>query len=127
MAQEANDKLLNSYAMSKLVFMQKLRNKLPPPNLLVTFEAAGRQLSFTKAASELNVSRVAVSQQIKALEVFLGVPLFQRLQRSVRLTRGEKGITSPSRRRLNGRFARRWKLAGVPTPTSSMLAPHRVS
>jgi LysR family glycine cleavage system transcriptional activator len=57
----------------------------------VTFEAAGRQLSFTKSASELNVSRVAVSQQVRALENFLGVPLFQRLQRSVRLTRaGEK-------------------------------------
>ena len=71
--------------------MQKLRYKLPPPNLLITFEAAGRQLSFTKAASELNVSRVAVSQQIRALERFLGVPLFERMQRSVRLTRaGER-------------------------------------
>jgi LysR family glycine cleavage system transcriptional activator len=84
-------KLLNSYAMGKLGFMQKLRHKLPPPNLLITFEAAGRQLSFTKAASELNVSRVAVSQQVHALERFLGVPLFERLQRSVRLTRtGER-------------------------------------
>jgi LysR family glycine cleavage system transcriptional activator len=71
--------------------MQKLRTKLPRPNYLITFEAAGRQLSFTKAASELFVSRVAVSQQIQALEKFLGVPLFQRTQRSVRLTRaGER-------------------------------------
>jgi LysR family glycine cleavage system transcriptional activator len=73
--------------MGKVGFMQRLRRKLPPPNFLITFEAAGRQLSFTKAASELNVSRVAVSQQIKALENFLGVPLFQRLQRAVRLTK----------------------------------------
>lgn len=71
--------------------MQKLRYKLPPPNLLITFEAAGRHLSFTKAAAELNVSRVAVSQQIRALERFLGLPLFQRLQRSIQLTRvGER-------------------------------------
>ena len=71
--------------------MQRLRDKLPPPNHLVTFEAAGRRLSFTKAAEELNVSRVAVSQQIQALERFLGVPLFERLQRSIRLTRvGER-------------------------------------
>ena len=71
--------------------MQRPRPKLPPPKLLVTFEAAGRRLSFTKAASELNVSRVAVSQQIQALESFLGIPLFERLQRSVRLTRaGER-------------------------------------
>ncbi|MBX5204137.1 LysR family transcriptional regulator [Rhizobium sp. NZLR1] len=83
--------MLNSYDMRKLSFMQKLRSRLPPPNHLVTFEAAGRQLSFTKAAMELNVSRVAVSQQIQALERFLGVPLFQRLQRSVRLTKaGER-------------------------------------
>ena len=66
--------------------MQRLRMILPPPNLLVTFEAAGRLLSFTIAATELNVTRVAVSQQIRALENFLGVPLFYRLHRSIRLT-----------------------------------------
>jgi LysR family glycine cleavage system transcriptional activator len=86
--QEYRGKLLNPYAMRKLSFMQRLRAKLPPPNLLISFEAAARQLSFTKAASELNVSRVAVSQQIRALEEFLGVPLFHRLQRSVQLTKG---------------------------------------
>lgn len=86
-----DNKLLNTYVMRKLSFMQKLRYKLPPPNLLISFEAAGRHLSFTKAAVELNVSRVAVSQQMQALERFLGLPLFQRLQRSVRLTRvGER-------------------------------------
>lgn len=86
-----DNKLFNSYVMRKLSFMQKLRYKLPPPNLLITFEAAGRHLSFTKAATELNVSRVAVSQQIQALEKFLGVRLFQRQQRSVKLTReGER-------------------------------------
>jgi LysR family glycine cleavage system transcriptional activator len=90
--------------MGKQGFMQKLRAKLPPPNLLITFEAAARLLSFTKAASELNVSRVAVSQQIHALEAFLGVPLFQRMQRSVRLTRaGERyyiGISEALERAL---------------------------
>lgn len=71
--------------------MSRLRYKLPPPNLLISFEAAGRHLSFTKAATELNVSRVAVSQQMQALEKFLGVPLFLRMQRAVKLTRvGER-------------------------------------
>lgn len=80
-----------TYVMRKLSFMQKLRYKLPPPNLLISFEAAGRHLSFTKAATELNVSRVAVSQQMQALEKFLGVPLFHRSQRAVKLTRvGER-------------------------------------
>ena len=66
--------------------MQKLRYNLPPLHSLVTFEAAARHLSFTIAASELNVTRVAVSQQIKALEEWLGVELFQRLHRSLKLT-----------------------------------------
>lgn len=67
--------------------MLGLRSKIPSPNWLVTFEAAARCLSFTRAAEELNVTRVAVSQQVKALEGFLGAQLFERLHRSLRLTR----------------------------------------
>ena len=66
--------------------MAKLRYRIPPPNHLVTFEAAGRCLNFTKAASELNVSRVSVSQQIKALEDRLGVKLFLRKHKTLKLT-----------------------------------------
>ena len=66
--------------------MAKLRYKIPPPNHLVTFEAAGRCLNFTKAATELNVSRVSVSQQIKALEDRLEVKLFLRTHKSLKLT-----------------------------------------
>ncbi len=71
--------------------MQSLRSKIPPPNWLVTFEVSGRHLSFTKAAAELSVTRVAVSQQIRALEEFVRTPLFHRLHRALRLTRfGER-------------------------------------
>jgi LysR family glycine cleavage system transcriptional activator len=66
--------------------MARLRFKIPPPNHLVTFEAAGRRLNFTKAAEELNVSRVSVSQQIKALEDRLGVKLFLRKHKTLKLT-----------------------------------------
>jgi len=66
--------------------MGSLKATLPPPNMLITFEAAGRHLSFSRAAAELSVSRVAVSQQIQALELFLGVQLFHRIDRAVRLT-----------------------------------------
>ncbi len=66
--------------------MQTLRSSLPTPNHLVTFVAAARHLSFTQAAAELNVTRVAVSQQIKALEAFLSVTLFHRLHRALSLT-----------------------------------------
>lgn len=59
---------------------------LPPLNALKAFESAGRHLSFTKAAAELNVTPAAVSHQVKALEDLLGVPLFNRLTRALRLT-----------------------------------------
>ncbi len=47
-------------------------------NGLRMFEAAARHLSFTVAASELNVTQAAVSQQIRRLEEQLGVKLFLR-------------------------------------------------
>ena len=73
--------------LCKAILMRRMRSELPSPNWLVTFEAAARCLSFTTAAAELNVTRVAVSQQIKSLEAFLGTQLFHRLHRSLRLTR----------------------------------------
>lgn len=60
--------------------------RLPPLNALRAFEAAARHLSFNAAAEELNVTPAAVSHQIKALEADLGVALFRRLNRAVRLT-----------------------------------------
>ena len=60
--------------------------KLPPLNALRAFEAAGRHLSFTKAAEELNVTPAAVSQQIRTLEDFIGTPLFRRVTRGLFLT-----------------------------------------
>lgn len=60
--------------------------RLPPLNALRAFEAAGRHLSFSKAAAELHVTPAAVSQQVKALEDYLGVPLFRRLNRALLLT-----------------------------------------
>ena len=60
--------------------------RLPPLNGLRAFEAAGRHLSFKAAATELSVTPGAVSQQVKHLEQALGVPLFQRLHRSLILT-----------------------------------------
>ena len=60
--------------------------RLPPLNSLKSFEAAGRHLSFTRAAAELSVTQAAVSHQVKALEEYLGVPLFVRLPRKLMLT-----------------------------------------
>lgn len=60
--------------------------RLPPLNALRVFEAAARHLSFTKAAEELHVTPGAVSQQIKALEEFIGAPVFRRQKRNLLLT-----------------------------------------
>ncbi|HRI17333.1 MAG TPA: LysR family transcriptional regulator, partial [Burkholderiaceae bacterium] len=55
-------------------------------DLLRGFEAAARHLSFTLAAQELCVTQSAVSRQVKALEESLGVALFERRHRAIRLT-----------------------------------------
>jgi LysR family transcriptional regulator, glycine cleavage system transcriptional activator len=60
--------------------------RLPSLNGLRAFEAAARHLSFTQAASELNVTQTAISHQIKRLEQELGVRLFVRQNRALTLT-----------------------------------------
>ena len=64
--------------------------RFPPLNSLRAFEAAGRRKSFTLAAEELHVTPGAVSRQIKALEEKLGICLFARNNREVRLTPDSK-------------------------------------
>ena len=66
--------------------MRKPAHQLPSLDLLRGFEAAARELSFTRAGAELHVTQSAVSRQIKALEDQLGVRLFTRLNRALRLT-----------------------------------------
>jgi LysR family glycine cleavage system transcriptional activator len=53
---------------------------------LRAFEAAGRHLSFSRAAEELFVSQAAISRQVRELETFFGQPLFRRLHRRVELS-----------------------------------------
>ncbi len=60
--------------------------RLPPLNSLKCFEAAGRLLSFTGAAQELNVTQAAISHQIKVIEGYLGFALFERYPRRLTLT-----------------------------------------
>ncbi len=63
-----------------------MARQLPPLNSLRAFEAASRHMSFQKAAEELNVTPSALSYQIRQLEDFLQIQLFERLNRSVALT-----------------------------------------
>jgi LysR family glycine cleavage system transcriptional activator len=77
-----------------------MAERLPPLIAVRYFEAAARHLSFTKAALELHVTHSAISHQIKALEEWLGVPLFRRLNRSLTLTEAGQAYARPVRESL---------------------------
>ncbi|PSJ45255.1 LysR family transcriptional regulator [Zobellella endophytica] len=62
------------------------------PNSLRVFETAARHLSFTLAARELRSTQSAVSQHIRTLEEQLGLPLFERIYRGVRLTEAGQAL-----------------------------------
>ena len=59
---------------------------LPSLNAIRAFEAAARLLSFKEAADELRLTPSAVSRHIRSLEQALGVALFERGFRQVKLT-----------------------------------------
>lgn len=59
---------------------------IPPLRAIKAFEASARLLSFTRAAEELNVTQAAISHQIKNLEDLTGVKLFDRINRSLKIT-----------------------------------------
>src|ERR1700733_9623105 len=63
-----------------------MTQRLPPLDTFRYFETAARHLNFSRAAEELCVTHGAVSQRIKSLEAHLGVRLFERRGRSMRLT-----------------------------------------
>lgn len=96
--------------------MQERNANLPPParsrplrlDLLHTFEAAARHLSFTRAGEELFLSQSAVSRQVQQLEESVGAALFERRHRALALT--EAGLIlpgAPSRTAWNGCAMRR--------------------
>ena len=68
-----------------------MRRKIPSTAALVSFEAAARHESFTKAAQELSLTQGAICRQIASLEDFLNVELFRRSRRGVKLT--EAGLS----------------------------------
>ncbi|MIL09444.1 LysR family transcriptional regulator, partial [Salmonella enterica subsp. enterica] len=59
---------------------------MPGMRALRTFDAAARHLNFTRAADELGLTPAAVSYQIKEIEDQLGLALFVRTSRAIRLT-----------------------------------------
>ncbi len=65
---------------------ERLPERMPPLDLLASFEACARHLSFTKAAAERFVTQSAMSRQMRSLEDELGAALFKRQHRSLVLT-----------------------------------------
>jgi LysR family glycine cleavage system transcriptional activator len=68
------------------MIMSQQRRLMPSTSMLQAFEAAARMGSFTEAAAELSLTQGAISRQVRALEHQLGVELFARVRKSVRLT-----------------------------------------
>lgn len=63
-----------------------MRRKIPSTSALITFEAAARYQSFSRAAEELALTEGAISRQIAVLEEYLGVHLFHRVRKRVSLS-----------------------------------------
>jgi LysR family glycine cleavage system transcriptional activator len=76
--------------------------RLPPLPAVRAFEAAARHGGFQGAGEELHVSAGAVAHQVKQLETWLGVQLFQRLPRGVLLTAAGRQYAQALRPLLDG-------------------------
>jgi LysR family glycine cleavage system transcriptional activator len=63
-----------------------MRRQAPPLEAIEAFIVATRSGSFRAAADEMALSPSAFSRRIQSLEAFLGAPLFDRSQNSLRLT-----------------------------------------
>lgn len=74
---------------------------LPSLKAVRYFELAAEHESFARAADELRVSKGAISQQVKALEQYLGVSLFRRTGRRVTLTDAGRRYHSAARNAFN--------------------------
>lgn len=77
-----------------------MRRVLPSLSALTVFEASARHGSFTRAAEELKLTQSAVSKQIRGLEEFLGVPLFERVRQRILLTEAGRAYLKSVREAL---------------------------
>lgn len=91
-----------------------MRRKIPSTHALVAFELAARHESFTRAAEALSLTQSAVCRQIAALEDFLGLRLFVRTRRGVRLTEAGQSYSRQIAARLDA----------VERDTLSVMAHH---
>jgi len=88
-----------------------MRQHLPPLKALRAFEAAARHGSVSRAAEELHVTQSAVSQQVRALERHVGLPLFRRIAGQIELTPEGRDFFPPLRDALDSIDAAAARLA----------------
>jgi DNA-binding transcriptional LysR family regulator len=67
------------------------------PRLLRSFVVLARELHFSRAAERLHMTQPALSQQIRRLELQLGLELFERTRSSVSLSDGGRAILGAAR------------------------------
>jgi DNA-binding transcriptional LysR family regulator len=102
------------------------------------FVAVAEQLNFSRAAEQLDVAQPAISQQIRALERELGVPLFDRVNKRVALTEAGRALLPHARQilaaveaakneiREHGSLTRGKASLGAPPTVSTHLLPERL-
>jgi LysR family transcriptional regulator, glycine cleavage system transcriptional activator len=113
---------------------RSMERPLPPLQLLIAFEAAGRLGSFKAAAAELHLTPSAISQQLRALEEHLSLSLFDRLPRAVELSEAGRfyfevarevlGLFRQGTVRLHERYGRRTlRVSTDPSVAYEVLIP----
>ena len=85
-----------------------------PVGPLRAFDVAARNLNLSAAAVEMNVTHAAVSRQVKQLEQRLGVKLFERLPRGLKLT-AHGALLAEGTREAFDRLASALEDVSVPT------------
>jgi DNA-binding transcriptional LysR family regulator len=87
--------------------------------MLMAYDAAARAGSFTAAAHELNVTQGAISRQISALENQLGIELFKRGHKPLKLTNVGRAYAEEVHAALQS--IRNASLAAITKPKTGVL------
>src|SRR5437879_3836789 len=90
-----------------------MTRRLPPLTALRAFEAAARHRSFTRAATELHVTQAAISHQVKQLEDWLALKLFERHGHALTLTAEGKNYSPHLTKALDALASATERLSGA--------------
>lgn len=111
-----------------------MAKRLPPLLALEAFDSAARHMSFKAAAAELHLTPSAISHRVRQLEQHLGLPLFRRLNREIRLTEAGQDyantvrkafdqVAQASTRLVLPRRTEELRLSAVPHFAASWIIP----